>query len=608
MKGPEGAFHFDPLNEISDSVAVLQHADMLLAAKNNSNESVIRITLQSNCSVDTAIAGMLAKRILECDTTLDFTRFRSLEDWTSFNWRVEGNAPSALVCLANYATREKHGMPMPCRASQRLGALIKALQYMGDPGGLQASFTALLEDTQLGIPRRTILHPMLGTDLDSTKDFRWKQLRDWIESDYQRFQQIMREGKRASYISGDVSQPRPEQCLLTDEMPGALWRYWCDAGALAEGGIPAEHVIVVGSGGQISQWNDRAVPPLPSLSPKLRSFLPVDLSLVEEEIQDHFGQAFVNDFHLNVTGQDYAANVEAQTNTIGSLSLKSWDLLLGAVPVGIFRFAELELPDSFGDLSDARLKRALQSFLWRMIRPSARIGLPADFEQRHLRSDVGILCSWSRSGMILAYTRSGRAKVDHLAKEFRQLASLSHEASEVLSKMERNSGKIDQAKVQRLICEYSRLRAKLAVPQNRLLRRFWEAVNQQEVIETLWKLWDSNRQAASLRTISSVQVKLEYFEVLIISFYAIELVDLFVGVLFLGSKEKALELLIMAVAGLLLGWLVYRALVDPEHHASHSGESAAAQKARRRFLWVIVVILCASIILSIYYLARHWSA
>ena len=303
MKGPEGAFHFSPLNEISDSVAVLQNADMLLAAKNNSNESVIRITLQSNCSVDTAIAGMLAKRILDGDKTLDFTQFRSLEDWTSFNWRVDGNVPSALACPANYATREKYGMPMPCRAFQRLGALIKALQYMGDPGGLQASFTALLEDTQSGIARRTILHPMLGTDLDSTKDFRWKQLRDWIESDYQQFQRIMGKGKRASYISGDVSQPRPEQCLLIDEMPGPLWRYWCDAGSLTEGGIPAEHVIVIGSGGQISQWNDRAVLPLPSLSPKPRSFLPVDLSLVEEEIQDHFGRAFVNNFHLNVTGR-----------------------------------------------------------------------------------------------------------------------------------------------------------------------------------------------------------------------------------------------------------------------------------------------------------------
>ena len=178
----------------------------------------------------------------------------------------------------------------------------------------------------------------------------------------------------------------------------------------------------------------------------------------------------------------------------------------------------------------------------------------------------------------------------------------------MLSELESNSGKIDQAKVQRLICEYSKLRAKLAVPQNRLLRRFWEAVNQQEVIETLWKLWDSNRQAASLRTISSVQVKLEYFEVLIISFYAIELVELFAGVLFLGSKEKAWELLAMAAAGLLLGWLVYRALVDPEHHASHSGESAAAQKARTIFLWVIVVILFASFGLSFYYLARHRSA
>ena len=84
--------------------------------------------------------------------------------------------------------------------------------------------------------------------------------------------------------------------------------------------------------------------------------------------------------------------------------------------MGIFRFAELELPDSFGDLSDARLKRALQSFLWRMIRPSARIGLPADFELRHLRSDVAILCSWSRSGMVLAYTRERQSQSRSLGK------------------------------------------------------------------------------------------------------------------------------------------------------------------------------------------------
>lgn len=200
-----------------------------------------------------------------------------------------------------------------------------------------------------------------------------------------------------------------------------------------------------------------------------------------------------------------------------------------------FRFGKIKL-NSGVDIMVGRMSVQIGETLWRVLHPDPGKGTPTDFVTRHLlvnRDWVGV---WSRRGIVIAFKPAAEGNVQAIERRFRELASLARRV-EVFIGVEVLPIHETVAKGEELTRAAARVCHELALPENRLLSRFFDALGLREL---LGALRDLNLAAADraareqlaqqtmelmrhTKTVADVQVKVEWLEIFIVGFYATEL-------------------------------------------------------------------------------------
>lgn len=205
-----------------------------------------------------------------------------------------------------------------------------------------------------------------------------------------------------------------------------------------------------------------------------------------------------------------------------------------------FRFGKIKL-NSGVDILGGRMSAQIGETLWRALHPDAGEGTPTDFLTRHLlvnRDWVGV---WSRRGIVIAFKPAAEEKARAIERRFRELASL---ARSVEVFIESRVGPIHEtvAEGEELTRAAARVSHELALPENRLLGRFFDALGLRELLGALRDLnlaaadkasrEQAEQQTKELtrhtRTVADVQVKVEWLEIFIVGFYATELAKIIV--------------------------------------------------------------------------------
>jgi hypothetical protein len=158
--------------------------------------------------------------------------------------------------------------------------------------------------------------------------------------------------------------------------------------------------------------------------------------------------------------------------------------------------------------------------LWQILHPDARSSVPPDFVTRHLLVTPDTVGVWSRRGSVLAYKPSAKARAEKNHDLFRKIVDLAggvHALSKPHPSIKERVRRTDE-----LTRRASETSHDLALPESRLLARFFEATNLTASLQTLR---DLNMQS-NTHTIGEVQTKVEWLEVFIVGFYATELANI----------------------------------------------------------------------------------
>ena len=233
-------------------------------------------------------------------------------------------------------------------------------------------------------------------------------------------------------------------------------------------------------------------------------------------------------------------------------------------PPRSFRFGQIQLDDGLNILS-GDMAQQIGTTLWKVLHPDAGEGTPTDFSQRHLVKSSEWVGIWSRRGIMIAYKRDASEKTETLKNTFRELIALSREV-ESLAKIQALPNELEALeeiarRADRLMRREALLKQDLALPDNRLLSRFFEATQLGEVLEMLRELYISAATqirkekvaaqtqglATNTATVAEVQVKLEWIEIFFVSFYATELAYVLSELLDLDHKWAVPFVCVVAV-------------------------------------------------------------
>lgn len=280
---------------------------------------------------------------------------------------------------------------------------------------------------------------------------------------------------------------------------------------------------------------------------------------------------------------------------------------------GCLRFVELGLRRGV-DVARGGFADQTGRFLWSLLDANSGSGVPSDFTARHLLVDSHTVIVWSRRGIAIAYDERARDTVADLSRQVEDLASLS---KEVLSFVEHASPTLGKGASEErreldknltvgesLLRRVATLKQNLSLPEGRPLRRLFEALAFEQVVESLRDLVQrrkADRQNANdeenLATVAEVQLKVEWIEILIISFYTADLTHRLsesIGIF----HEFIVPL--TAGAGLLSGLLAAWSL-QPWHAARDGHEGA-----RRNSKWILLAPIVLAINYVVWLLVSIW--
>jgi len=166
---------------------------------------------------------------------------------------------------------------------------------------------------------------------------------------------------------------------------------------------------------------------------------------------------------------------------------------------GCFLFAEVQLHSDV-DLRVPGLAFQIARTLWPFLEPPGVAHAPKDLEERHLSAYSDVVAIWNRRGIAVAYKAEARQRVDGLRENLRVLAIIaSHissmpdpSAAAVNHHRKNASNEFDMESGEQLLTEVVRLRLQAARPENRPLRQLMDAIQFDQIIQSLHAL---NQQA-----------------------------------------------------------------------------------------------------------------
>lgn len=207
---------------------------------------------------------------------------------------------------------------------------------------------------------------------------------------------------------------------------------------------------------------------------------------------------------------------------------------------GYYRFGVVGLHEGVNVLS-GRMASQIGETLWQVLNPEAGEGTPTDFTARHLLVQKDLIGIWSRRGVMIAHKPAAEQKARILERHFRELISLVRDVESFIDTSSKPNSETMQAG-EDLTRRIARTNHGLALPESRLLSRFFDAIQLGGLLGTLHDLNVVAAEAASrdrldhqarelakhTATVADVQTKVEWLEIFIVGFYATELAQIIV--------------------------------------------------------------------------------
>lgn len=204
---------------------------------------------------------------------------------------------------------------------------------------------------------------------------------------------------------------------------------------------------------------------------------------------------------------------------------------VGVEPLpGHFRFVSVHLHDSVA-CNVAEVADHVADFLWTVLMPDGQPGVPALSRPRHQVTSSEFIAVWNERGIGIAY----RATASRLARQVRfdiaEIATLSSRVAEITNGPSVNTLYADETF--ELLRRAVRLQHHLALPEGRLVRPFCDAVRIGDLLTLITSLHADAINRGQLKELQGTlesqretQTAIEWLEVVILTVYCTELVEL----------------------------------------------------------------------------------
>lgn len=310
-----------------------------------------------------------------------------------------------------------------------------------------------------------------------------------------------------------------------------------------------------------------------------------------------------------------------------------------ASPETYFRFANIRLRADV-PITNPTLTLQIGETLWQVLYPEMPGSTPSDFAERHLFISAGSVGVWGDRGIAIAQKRDFAAgasapdrqvaelrddfaalvslarDVDRLTAHWNQLSNYSPASADAVSLPDRP---IDLRGLQaiatngeELARRAAQVKHSLTLPDRDLFRRFYEAVNVDQLLETLrdlthaagehlrrYQLAEQAKQMESRSdAVARVQSKLEWLEVFIVGFFAVGIIDVITRHVNLGNDAE--NALVLLGGPLFIGFTAW--ILKPWRRKKTSTEGKID-----RPVWILIAVVLACVIAWLAGLAHLWA-
>ncbi len=159
-----------------------------------------------------------------------------------------------------------------------------------------------------------------------------------------------------------------------------------------------------------------------------------------------------------------------------------------------YRFGKVQIDDRH-NLSNRRFAEQVGRQLWPFLEPAGVDTCPSDFATRHLVIAPACITVWSRRGIVVAYTSDGREEAESLETRLGQVAGVAREVrffqsevSALLAGDRSADTSLMQVRSHFLLQRIVDLQLAAAMPENSVLRRFYDATRFDGVLGMLNEL------------------------------------------------------------------------------------------------------------------------
>jgi hypothetical protein len=202
---------------------------------------------------------------------------------------------------------------------------------------------------------------------------------------------------------------------------------------------------------------------------------------------------------------------------------------IGTLARGYFRSAAVPLENNV-DLESGSMLAQVAASLWRLLNPAVGASLPADFLDLHVAWRQSWVAVWSREGLAVAFKKSGKEKADALQALFGQMIQFMGDASEFIHSSSESDRDRSLNRGLSLIRTGAQLTHEAALPDNEVLQRFLEASRLNDVVKNTRDVQAAAAAgdqrtaiAGGTKKMVELQEKVEVLEIVIASFYAMDL-------------------------------------------------------------------------------------
>ena len=314
-------------------------------------------------------------------------------------------------------------------------------------------------------------------------------------------------------------------------------------------------------------------------------------------------------------------------------------LNIPASPETYFRFANIPLRADV-PLTSPKLALQIGETLWQVLYPEMPGSTPSDFAERHLFISAGSVGVWGDRGIAVAQKRdfaAGASAPDRQAAELRDdfaaLVSLARDVDRLTADWNRFSdyppARTEQDSVperqidvrglqtvatsgEELARRAAQVKHSLTLPDRDLFRRFYDAINVDQLLETLRDLTHAaaehlrrhqlaeQAKQMELRSdgVARVQSKLEWLEVFIVGFFAVGIIDVITRHVNLGADAE--NALVLLGGPLFIGFTAW--ILKPWRR-----KQSAAKGRIDRPAWILIAVAVACVIAWLAGLAHVWT-